>query len=101
RRSLPSFSTAAVKAAARGVSHDSELDRGGLFAQTSMNERHRHRPLSHCRSDTLQVPATDIADGEHAGPAGLEQVGWAWQRPLKNLELLTRQVRSGLDEPFL
>src|SRR5439155_22684578 len=100
RRLLPSFSIAAAKAAARGVSHDSKFDRGSLLAQTSMNERHRHRPLSHGRSDTLQVPETDIADGEHAGPAGLEQVGWAWQRPLKSLELLMRQSGPVLMNPF-
>src|SRR5262245_49156261 len=66
-----------------------------------MDERHRHRSLTHRRGDTLEVSAPDIAHGEHSWTTGLEEVGRPGQRPASGFELLTRQLRARLDEAFL
>src|SRR5580658_6745396 len=59
-----------------------------------MGELNRHRSLAHGRSNALYAFRTDISDGEHARPAGLEKIRRAAQWPLGP------KVGTGLDEAF-
>ena len=52
----------------------------------------------HGGCNSLDVARADVADGEHAWHARLQQVRCARQRPLRRIELLARELRAGLDE---
>src|SRR5882724_10524272 len=69
-------------------------------AEHLMHEGDRDRTLSHRRRHPLDVAGPNVAHGEHAGPAGLEQVWRARERPARRGQLLAREIRARLDEPL-
>src|SRR5947207_3169346 len=72
-----------------------------LLAQHVMNERDRNRALANGRGDALDAARADIADGEDAGPARLEQQRRARQWPAGGSEIVVREIGAGLDETVL
>src|SRR5437762_4726305 len=71
---------------------------GPLFVKNLMDERDRDRAFADRRGNPFDVSAADVSDREHAGPARLQEVRQARERPFRRLELLFRQLRAGLDE---
>ena len=71
-----------------------------LFVQRLMYEGHRDRPLAHCGGDPFDIAAPDIADREHSGQTGFEEMGSPGERPMRSSQILLRQIGSCLDEPF-
>src|SRR5262245_35852218 len=66
-----------------------------------MDKRNSDRAFTDGRCHTLDVPAPDVAHGEHARTRRFEQRGRALEWPLSRCQIVLRQVRSGLDEALL
>ncbi|HEU4894163.1 MAG TPA: hypothetical protein VFT47_21550 [Vicinamibacterales bacterium] len=69
--------------------------------QHIVHERDGNRALSDRRRNPLHVPAAHVAYGEDAWTAGLEQMRRSRQRPVRRQEVRGREIRTGLDEPFV
>src|ERR1700758_151159 len=63
-----------------------------------MHEGDGDRAFADRGGHAFDVAAANISDGEDRGEARLEQKWRARQPPARALEILARQVRSGLDE---
>ena len=59
-----------------------------LFVQRLMYEGHRDRPLAHCGGDPFDIAAPDVADREHAGQTGFEEMGSPGERPMRGRQIL-------------
>src|SRR5262245_42543822 len=84
-------------------SRDLRAGRAGpeSLAQDPMDKSDRHRALSHGRRDSFEVSAPDIAHCKDPWQARFEQVRRSRERPVSRFEILTRQVRPGLDESLV
>src|SRR5712692_2098096 len=65
-----------------------------------MYEGDRNRSFTDCRRHTLEASCADIADREYSGPTGFEEMGSSSERPMRCGQIIPRQIRSRLDEPF-
>ena len=65
-----------------------------------MHEGDRDRALADRRRHAFDVAGSDVADGEHAGQAGFEQMGRPRERPVRGGQIVLRQIGPGLDEPL-
>src|SRR5438132_3518257 len=65
-----------------------------------MHERDSDRSLANGRRHTLDVAAADVTDREHAGPTCFEEIGRPGKGPAGGSQIVVRQIRAGLDEPF-
>jgi hypothetical protein len=63
-----------------------------------MNELHGARALADRSGDALDRAAAHVADGEHAGMAGLQAQRRAVERPFGRAEVVGGEVGAGLDE---
>src|SRR5436190_3517520 len=63
-----------------------------------MDERDGNRSFTDCRRDPLDVAGAHIANGEHPGSTGLQQVRWPWQWPFRPLQVFGREIRARLHE---
>src|ERR1043166_5077791 len=63
-----------------------------------MDEGNRNGSLAHRRRHALETASSDIAYREHSGQTCFEEMRSASERPLSGVEILGRQVWSGLDE---
>src|SRR5437867_3276791 len=63
-----------------------------------MYKGHRYRSLAHCRGDPFDIAGPDVADGEHAGQTGFEEMGSSGERPMSGGQILLREIGSCLDE---
>src|SRR6186713_1124637 len=75
--------------------------RARSFLQYLVDERDRRGSLPHRGGHALLVPAADIAHGEDAGKARLQEVRRPRQRPLRRPQVVPREVGPGLDKPLL
>ena len=66
-----------------------------------MNEGDGNRSFSDRRRDPLDVAAPNVANGKNTWPAGLEQIGGPYQRPVPVGELVGREVRAGFHKALL
>ena len=65
-----------------------------------MDEGDRDRTLAHCRRDTLDIAAPDVADSEHSGQTCFEKMRRPGERPARGGQVVLGQIRPGLDETF-
>ena len=59
-----------------------------LFVKRLMYEGHRDRPLAHGGGDPFDIAAPDVADREHAGQTGFEEMGSPGERPMRGRQIL-------------
>ena len=59
-----------------------------LFVKRLMHEGHSDRPLAHCGGDPFDIAAPDVADREHAGQTGFEEMGSSGERPMRGRQIL-------------
>ena len=59
-----------------------------LFVKRLMHEGHSDRPLAHCGGDPFDIAAPDVADREHAGLTGFEEMGSPGERPMRGRQIL-------------
>jgi hypothetical protein len=70
------------------------------FGQRTMNKRNRDRSFTDGRRHTLDVAASNVADGEHTRTRGFEEIRRPGEGPLRLGEVFSGQVGSSLDEPI-
>src|SRR2546422_8847288 len=81
-----------------GRAPTSASNRASKLAERAVDELHAHRALTDGRRDAFDASRSDVADGEDARPAPLEQLGSASERPDCVLEVARVEVSSGPDE---
>ena len=59
-----------------------------LFVKRLMHEGHSDRSLAHCGGDPFDIAAPDVADREHAGQTGFEEMGGSGERPMRGRQIL-------------
>src|SRR5690348_1311732 len=63
-----------------------------------MYERNRDGSFAHCRGDTLYIPAAHVSRSKNTGQRCFEEIWPAAERPVRVLQIFSRQIRAGLDE---
>src|SRR5262249_22141716 len=72
--------------------------RGRSLREHLVDELDADRTLADRGGDALDAIGANIANREHAGSAGLEQVGRAREPPSPGRQVIDREIWAGLDE---
>src|SRR5262245_30695433 len=72
----------------------------GSLREHAVHEGNRDRTFSNSRCDALDVAGAHVADRKYARQARFQKKWRPRERPSGGLELVLRNVRSGLDEPI-
>src|SRR5262249_42778599 len=99
-RSCARSSRVRTGAGATSTRSRSDAARAASLRERLVDELHADRALADGGGDALHVARADVADGDDAGHARLEQVGRALERPFRGCEVADAQVGPGLHEPL-
>src|SRR6476646_6783398 len=72
-----------------------------LVLQHTVDEGDHDRAFADRRRHPFDAAAANVAYRKHARQAGLQGIRWARQRPARRVEIVRRQIATGLDEALV